>query len=142
MKEAYPVLLTKTKDTKNTILVEVPDLNIQTEGYGIADAIEMTRDAIGLEIITREDEGIDIKEPSAIEKINKDEGIFSGEGETCVTYVDVDLAEYRKKVDRRTVRRNVTLPNWLNRAADREGLNVSKVLQDALITVLQTTQNR
>ena len=58
MKEAYPVLLTKTKDTKNTILVEVPDLNIQTEGYGIADAIEMARDAIGLEIITREDEGI------------------------------------------------------------------------------------
>ena len=55
MKEAYPVLLTKTKDTKNTILVEVPDLNIQTEGYGIADAIEMARDAIGLEIITRKD---------------------------------------------------------------------------------------
>lgn len=31
------------------------------------------------------------------------------------------------------VRRNVTLPNWLNFAAEREGINVSKVLQEALI---------
>ena len=142
MKEAYPVLLTKMKDTKNTVLIEVPDLNIQTEGYGIADAIEMARDAIGLEIITREDEGIVFQKPLPIGKVDKNRGTFSGEGETCVTYVDVDFDEYRKKVDMRTVRRNVTLPNWLNRAADKAGLNVSKVLQDALMSVLQTTQNR
>ena len=82
MKEAYPVLLTKMKDTKNTVLIEVPDLNIQTEGYGIADAIEMARDAIGLEIITREDEGIVFQKPLPIEKVDKNRGTFSGEGET------------------------------------------------------------
>ena len=46
--------------------------------------------------------------------------------------VDVDFAEYRKKMDNRMVRRNVTLPNWLNLEADRLHLNVSKVLQEAL----------
>ena len=35
-------------------------------------------------------------------------------------------------MDNRIVRRNVTLPNWLNLEADRLHLNVSKVLQEAL----------
>ena len=49
-----------------------------------------------------------------------------------LTMVDVDFSEYRKKMDNRMVRRNVTLPNWLNMEADRLNLNVSKVLQEAL----------
>ena len=77
MKEAYPVLLTKTKDTKNTILVEVPDLNIQTEGYGIADAIEMVRDAIGLEIITRE---LTLKNPRLLRRLIKTKESFLVKG--------------------------------------------------------------
>ena len=35
------------------------------------------------------------------------------------------------------VRRNVTLPNWLNQAAEQAKVNVSKVLQEALIERLQ-----
>ena len=46
--------------------------------------------------------------------------------------VDVDFAEYRKRMNHKMVRRNVTLPNWLNMEADRLNLNVSKVLQEAL----------
>ena len=49
-----------------------------------------------------------------------------------LTMVIVDFAEYRKKMDNKMVRRNVTLPNWLNAEADRLNLNVSKVLQEAL----------
>ena len=30
------------------------------------------------------------------------------------------------------VRRNVTLPNWMDRLAEKEHLNVSKLLQDAI----------
>ena len=36
------------KRWKNTVLIEVPDLEILTEGLGMADAVEMARDAIGL----------------------------------------------------------------------------------------------
>ena len=35
-------------------------------------------------------------------------------------------------MNNKMVRRNVTLPNWLNVEADRLNLNVSKVLQEAL----------
>ena len=36
----------------------------------------------------------------------------------------------------KTVRRNVTLPNWLNAAAEAAHINVSKLLQDALMEKL------
>jgi len=47
--------------------------------------------------------------------------------------VDVDFTAYRRKLDNRTVRRNVTLPNWLDYEARKADLNVSKVLQEALM---------
>ena len=50
--------------------------------------------------------------------------------------MDVDSAEYRRKIDTRTVRRNVALPSWLNYEAERAGVNVSRILQEALISTL------
>jgi len=50
-----------------------------------------------------------------------------------LTMVDVDFTAYRRKLDNRTVRRNVTLPNWLDYEARKADLNVSKVLQEALM---------
>ena len=66
MERVYPVIFTKTKDEKDTVLIEVPDLGILTEGYGMANAIYMARDAIGLHGITKEDMGISITEASDI----------------------------------------------------------------------------
>ena len=54
-----------------------------------------------------------------------------------LTYVDVDFLEYRRKVDTKTVRRNVALPSWLNYEADQAGVNVSRILQEALISTLK-----
>lgn len=136
MKKVYPVIFTITKDEKNTVLIEVPDLEIFTEGYGIEDAIEMARDAIGLKGITLEDMGEEINVASNITAINPQKGEFAGEGENFVSMVDVDFLEYRRKKDQKAVRRNVTLPSWLNFEAEKAGINVSKVLQEALLTTL------
>jgi len=38
------------------------------------------------------------------------------------------------------VRKNVTLPNWMSIAAEKEHLNVSKILQEALKERLLTTK--
>ena len=43
---------------------------------------------------------------------------------------------YRKKNDNRSVRKNLTIPNWLNIAAEKEHINFSNVLQEALIEKL------
>lgn len=136
MVKAYVTLLTSTHDEKNTVLVEVPDLEIITEGYGIEDAIYMARDAIGLSLITREDNNMEIPEPSDINDIDVLNSAFIESGNPIKTLVDIDVTEYRRKIDNKSVRRNVTIPNWLNQAAEAQHLNVSRVLQEALMEKL------
>ena len=136
MKQVYPVIFTPLKDEKNTILIEVPDLEILTEGYGMADAIEMARDAIGIRGISYEDHGKELPQPSELHRIDVSQGAFAEEGDGCASFVDIDFAEYRRRIDNKTVRRNVTLPNWLNLEAEKAHINVSRVLQEALMVKL------
>ena len=56
----------------------------------------------------------------------------SGAENGIVTLVDVDFTEYRRKNDMKTVRRNVSLPSWLDVAAKEANVNVSAVLARAL----------
>lgn len=136
MREVYPVIFTSLNDEKDTILIEVPDLGILTEGFGMADAIEMARDAIGLKGICLEDNGEEIPVPSAINDIHIGEGNFAENGAGCISLVDIDFTEYRRRADNKTVRRNVTLPNWLNQEAEKAHINVSQVLREALMMKL------
>lgn len=105
MKSVYPVIFTMTNDEKDTVLIEVPDLEIVSEGYGMADAIYMARDAIGLHGITQEDLGLAIEEPSDIKNIDLSKSTFAGVGESCVSLVDIDFDEYRKQVDNKMLPR-------------------------------------
>lgn len=131
MKAVYPVLFTKVE---SSILVEVPDLNITTEGKDMNDAIEMARDAIELVCVFMEDSNEEIQNPS--DSLDVEKGEFSNEGVTVLSYVDIDSDEYRRKIDTKVVRKNVSLPSWLNYEADKAGINVSRVLQDALMEKL------
>lgn len=122
MKAAYPIIMSKGE---NHIVVFIPDFGINTQGDNYADAMEMARDAIGLMGIDMEDEKEIIPNPTALSEVVKEIG-------DVVTLVDVDFAEYRRRNDMRTVRRNVSLPSWLNAEAEKAGINVSAVLQSAL----------
>ena len=134
MKNVYPVFFTRTADN---ILVEVPDFNILTEGKNLNEAFEMARDAIEIKCVSMEDDNEVIPKPSKITDLDASKGCFADEGETVISLVDVDSALYRKQIDTKTVRRNVSLPNWLNCAADKAGVNVSNILQEALISTLK-----
>lgn len=131
MKAAYPIIMSKGE---KYIIVFVPDFNINTQGTDYADAMEMARDAIGIMGIDMEDEKEAIPRPSNVTEISKEHE------EDVITLVDVDFSDYRRKNDMRTVRRNVSLPSWLNAEADRAGVNVSAILQAALKKELQITE--
>ena len=132
MRKVYPTFIA---EHEGSFLVYVPDMDIYTEGRDMADAICMARDSIGLKGIALEDENIELPEPStysrcvALAKENNDIFDYS---QGIPTMVDVDFTEYRRKNDKKSVRRNVTLPNWLDFEAEKEGINFSKVLQEAL----------
>lgn len=138
MKNVYPVFFTKTNDV---VLVEVPDLEILTEGKDMNDAIDMARDAIELKCVSMEDAKEIVPQPSDMGDLDVLDGTFVAEGETIISLVDIDSGEYRRKIDTKTVRRNVALPSWLNYEAEHAGINVSRVLQEALMNVLGVQKN-
>ncbi len=130
MKNSYPIVLTPDKVG---YVVYIPDFNINTEGDTLTEAIEMARDAIGLMGIDMEDDKKALPTPSEMNSVTKETE------NDIVTLVDVDFAEYRRQNDMRTVRRNVTLPSWLNFEAEKSGVNVSAILQRALKQELNIT---
>lgn len=127
MIKAYPVIIGKGTEF---FVVSIPDFNINTQGKDITEAILMAREAIGIIGIDMEDDGQELPVPSAIENVKT-----SADG--IVTLVDVDFTEYRRKNDMRTVKKNCTIPSWLNYAAEKAGINFSTVLQEGLKRELQ-----
>lgn len=121
MKAAYPIIL--TPDASGYV-VYVPDLDINTEGADIADAIAMASDAICLCGLALQDMGKEVPAPSAT--------LPACGGDEIATFALVDFDAYRQADDMRPVRRNVTLPNYLNQLAVQAGLNFSQVLQEGL----------
>ncbi len=134
MIKAYPTIFTKTADC---YLIEVPDLEIITEGTDMENAIYMARDAISITLVSLEENNDTIPEPSSIENIDISAGTFAEDGKGFISMVDVDTKEYRRKIDTKAVRRNVSLPSWLNYEVNEAGINVSQFLQDALVEKLK-----
>lgn len=122
MKEAYPIVITPAEE--GGYVVFVPDLDINTQGESIAECIEMARDAIGIWGICQQDMGNAIPAPNSkpIKTVEND----------IVTLVDINFDAYRRAQDMRAVRKNVTIPSYLNDLAEAAHINFSQVLQDGL----------
>ncbi len=134
MTTLYPVIFTQTGDKKDTYLIDIPDIKGMSEGYGLADAIRMARDLIGCKLYDLEES--QYPKASPIDSIDLSKGEFADAGKSMVSIVDIDMDAYRKEMDSQPIRRNVSLPSWLNKKANEAHINVSRVLQDALMEKL------
>lgn len=122
MKNTYPIVLTPDEVGYT---VYIPDFDINTEGDSLTEAIEMARDAIGIVGVDMEDDGKKLPNPTKLNNVSAPDGSFT-------SLVDIDFKEYRKKNDVRAVRKNCTIPSWLNDEAVKAGLNFSALLQSAI----------
>lgn len=132
MKGVYPIIMTPGKEF---VVVYVPDFNINTQGEDFPNAMEMARDAIGLMGMDMQDDGEPLPKASSLAEIQA-----GAPPEGVVSLVDVDFSEYRRKNDMRTVKKNCTIPSWLNFEAERAGINFSATLQMALKKELHITE--
>lgn len=51
--------------------------------------------------------------------IDATKGVFAEAGETTVSMVDIDFSEYRRKTENKAVRKNVTIPGWMDYEAEK-----------------------
>lgn len=129
MKLSYPVCL-YPNDSGNTAIV--PDLpGCVTEGKDFTDTILMAIDAASLWVLDELEEGRKppkASDPSTIKADEYENGI--------VSVIMLDMDAYAEKYGKKAVRKNCTIPAWLNTAAEAQHINFSAVLQSALIEQL------
>ena len=130
MNAIYPVIFTETKQKKNEILVYIPDINGMTEGKDIANAIAMAKDYICNALFDKKDS--EIPAAKKIDEIEINSSPFFDSWNSFVYLVDVDLDAFRQREKSKSVRRNITLPQWLDDMATTAKLNVSAITQRAL----------
>jgi len=102
--------------------VRVPDLDgCYTQGNTFDEAVEMAQDAIGLYLEDVEH----ILAPSLPTQVALEPGEF-------VAVVPFDVLAYKRRHDTKAVKKTLTIPSWLNEAAEAAHINFSSVLQAAL----------
>ena len=102
-----------------------------TEGDNLAEAIEMGIDAASGWVLDELENGNNIPEPSLREDIKLDYD------NSFINMLVLDMDSYSEKYGNKTVRKNITIPAWLNTYGEKNNINFSKVLQDALLKKAQ-----
>lgn len=89
------------------------------------EAIYMAKEALGLHLYGMEEDGDDIPTPTTINRINL-------ESKQAVVLVDVLMPVVREAVENYSVKKTLSIPQWLNKLAIENNINFSQVLQAAL----------
>lgn len=110
----------------------VPLDGIFSRGNTLAECIEDAKEALGNYLI-------DLKE-YPICNINLHD--ISLKENQILSYVSINMEEFRLKYSRKSVKKTLSIPAWLNTKAEKENVNFSKVLQEALIKELKLDPNK
>lgn len=128
MKLVYPACM--YKEDEGGFSVEIPDLKgCYTQGDSLEEAIEMAQDAALGWILTAIEDDEEIPEASDIDKIK----LNNNKGFKTLLLLDID--QYTQKYgSKQSVKKTLSIPSWLNKRAERIGINFSQTLQDALLS--------
>ncbi len=132
----YPACFYPCEEQEGYTVV-VPDLpGCVTQGKSLIDAIGMAVDAVSGWVLDEMEDGKPIPPASKIEDVQADErpGGF-------VNLIVLDMDTYAEKYGEKAVRKNLTIPAWLNTYAEANNVNFSRVLQDALVAMYQRQTN-
>ncbi|MDR0653469.1 MAG: type II toxin-antitoxin system HicB family antitoxin [Synergistaceae bacterium] len=130
MKLTYPAIFYPW-EKGNGYTVEVPDLpGCVTEGDTLAEAILMGIDAASGWVLSELEEGKQVPEASEAKDIRPERDGF-------VNVLALDMDSYTEKYGGKAIRKNLTIPAWLNTFGEEHDLNFSKVLQDALSKIFE-----
>lgn len=115
----YPVIL-HTEDKGYS--VEIPDIDdgTWTQGESLEDALFMAQDAVGMMLEDKKD----YPKPTKLEDIEVHNNDIK-------TLIYIDMEEYRRN-NPKTVRKNVTVPEYLVTLGKQQNINFSAVLTEAL----------
>lgn len=134
MKLTYPACFYPDAEKAGAYAVVVPDLpGCVSGGSTLAEAILMGTDAASGWVLDELEDGKTVPPASPLESITPEPGGF-------VNMLVLDMDSYAEKYGEKAVRKNLTIPAWLNTFAEKNHINFSQVLQDSLTAIYQQNQ--
>ena len=116
------------------ISIEFPDLpGCLPCADNLDEAVHNAREALALHLWGMERDHDPIPEPTTLKNIHCEAGQMP-------MVVDVFMPTFRDKISNRFVKKTLSLPAWLADMADADGVNCSKIFQNALMEYLGVSQ--
>lgn len=116
----YPAIFTFDGKYYNVDFIDLKGCS--TYGDSVQNAYYMAQDAMGLFL----DELVNFPNPTLdISNIKLEKNQF-------ISFVSIDMDEYRKKHNNKSIKKTLTIPVWLNTISEKNNINFSQVLQEAL----------
>ncbi|MFJ8088432.1 type II toxin-antitoxin system HicB family antitoxin [Lysinibacillus sp. NPDC095746] len=124
MLKSYPAIFSKEDEGYSVIF---PEFKGGTQGDDLEESMRMAQEFLAGIIAYYIDEDIELPKPSDINKLKSDNGF--------VTLIQADPKPYIR--GNKTVRKNVTVPEWLVKKAEQSQINFSETLTEALYKKLE-----
>ncbi|HFU4459614.1 TPA: type II toxin-antitoxin system HicB family antitoxin [Streptococcus suis] len=116
----YPAIFTQGEKYITITFPDIPEAI--TQGQDQSQAFEMAQEVLGLVL----EDYSEYPQPTPIQELKKQYP------DSDIALVAIDMLAYKKKYQSKKVRKNVTIPEWLNELAEEHNINFSQVLTEAL----------
>lgn len=116
----FPAIFTYDGKYYNVDFIDLKGCS--TFGDSIQNAYLMAQDAMGLYL----DETTNFPKPTL------DFSNITLQKNQFISFVSIDMDEYHKKINNKSIKKTLTIPEWLNYLSEKNNINFSQVLQEAL----------
>ena len=123
----YHAIFTYEQDGVHVTFPDLP--GCVTFGKDEDEAIRMAREALALHLYGMEQDNDEIPESSGLKLLAKNEALEANE---TFFLVEAFMPAFRDKQSKRFVKKTLSIPYWLNVEAERQGINFSQTLQQAI----------
>jgi predicted RNase H-like HicB family nuclease len=128
MKFAYPARFYKEDDGRYSVVFV--DFELATFGDDLPDAMYMAADAAAGRIFLMLKDGEKLPKATDLLTVETDH-------DNCfISMVYIDLDTLKANHDETPIKKTLTIPSWINEAAERRNINFSSTLKEALIEKL------
>ena len=138
MLSAYPAVFFEEEHGYSVIF---PDLNyLATCGETLDEAFAMAVDCLAGYLYWLQLDNEPLPTSSSMTDLDLEdvaEELDCKPGCGFINMVAVDVSEYAKIHFEKSIKKTLTIPSWLNKAALEQNINFSQVLQNALIDILK-----
>ena len=136
MKLIYPAIFTPYFDEGGYDVI-VPDLpDCMASGDTLADAIEDAVNQASGVILSIMEKGGEVPPASEYTDVELEDP------DDFVSLIVLDMGAYSDAHAMKSVRKNITIPAWLNAYGEAHHVNFSRILQEALLSMTQKKHDR